>query len=280
MIFLIIIQFLLLLIIESSYSFMPIKICNNNKINNLYETSIDKSSIDRSSIETDLTGYTAFILFNGFDVKNMTALISFENNKKTIFSGGIDQTEPGFWRIIKKEDGTEIIEATHMVLPEYMFFYDTEKTILWKGTLDMKSKRIINGQVITNKKRFGLFSYEKELAKFEGNLIEPGGIVPIIEVPDLSEVPILPPGDFLTPFDMKLYPEIFDPEYVDWFFACEEALALGQTPPPRPKVFWAPKASSKLNDVERQAVENEIISKGKTELRSGNKSLGKKGKGF
>jgi len=107
------------------------------------------------------------------------------------------------------------------------------------------------------------------------------GEIPFIEVPELSEIPILPPDDFLTPFDMKLHPEIFDPEYVDWFFACEEALALGQTPPPRPKAFWAPKASKKLNELEREAVEKEINSKGKTELRSGNKGLGgKKGKGF
>jgi hypothetical protein len=106
----------------------------------------------------------------------MMITLSFDNNKKTTFSGGIDQSEPGFWRIIKSNDGTETIEATHQVLPEYMFFYDTEKTILWKGTLDMKNKKIVNGQVITNKKRFGLFSYEKELAKFEGSLIEPGGI--------------------------------------------------------------------------------------------------------
>lgn len=95
----------------------------------------------------------------------------------------------------------------------------------------MKSKRIVNGQVITNKKRFGLFSYEKELAKFEARIIEPGESVPVIDIPSLSEIPILPPDDFLTPYDMKLHPEIFDPEYVDWFFECEEKLALGQTPP-------------------------------------------------
>ena len=269
---------LLLILINESLGYIPIRINNNNKIN-LYATSID-TSIDTST-QTDLTGYTAFILFDGFDVKNMTALLSFNNNKQTTFSGGIDQYEPGFWRTSKREDGTEIVEATHNVLPEYMFFFDTEKSILWKGTLDMKSKRIVNGQVITNKKRFGLFPYEQELAKFEGTLIEPGMPIPIIEIPDLSQVPLLPPDDFLTPFDMKLYPEIFDPEYVDWFFASEEALALGQTPPPRPKAFWAPKALNKLNDAQREAIEKEIISKGKTELRSGgNKELGKKGKGF
>lgn len=32
---------------------------------------------------------------------------------------------------------------------------------------------------------------------------------------------------------MKRYPEIFDPEYVDWWFAVEEALGKGETPPPR-----------------------------------------------
>ena len=143
----------------------------------------------------------------------------------------------------------------------------------------MKSKRIINGQVTTNKKRFGLFAYEQELAKFEANLIEPGENVPIIDIPTLSEVPILPPDDFLTPFDMKLHPEIFDPEYVDWFFETEEKLALSQTPPPRPRPFWVPR-SDKLDAAAKEKVENEnSSSKGKKELRQ-KEDKGGKGKGF
>lgn len=142
----------------------------------------------------------------------------------------------------------------------------------------MESKRIINGLVTTNSKRFGLFSYEKILANFEANLIEPGGIIPVIEIPELSQVPIAPPDDFLTPFDMKLHPEIFDPEYVDWFFDSEEKLALGQTPSPRPKPFWIPQPTAKLTDSEIEKIENEGISKGKKELRSKEKGL--KGKGF
>jgi hypothetical protein len=36
------------------------------------------------------------------------------------YSGGIDQSEPGFWRVTESESGTVTVEATHQVLPEYM----------------------------------------------------------------------------------------------------------------------------------------------------------------
>jgi hypothetical protein len=77
---------------------------------------------------------------------------------------------------------------------------------------------------------------------------------------------------------MKLHPEIFDPEFVDWFFETEEKLALGQTPPPRPRPFWVPQ-SDKLDATEIEKIENEHASKGKKELRQKEKG-GLKGKGF
>jgi len=40
---------------------------------------------------------------------------------------------------------------------------------------------------------------------------------------------------------MKRYPELFDPEFVEWWFSVEDALARGDTPPPRPKAFFSPK---------------------------------------
>lgn len=84
---------------------------------NHYSTVSSTSSVGSG---LDLSGYTAFINFDGFDVKNMTALISFDKGNQCSYSGGIDQSEPGFYRIVSTEDGREIIEATHQVLPEYM----------------------------------------------------------------------------------------------------------------------------------------------------------------
>jgi hypothetical protein len=41
---------------------------------------------------------------------------------------------------------------------------------------------------------------------------------------------------------MLNYPNIFDEEFVNWWFAQEDALARGETPPPRPKPMFLPKA--------------------------------------
>jgi hypothetical protein len=57
-----------------------------------------------------------------------------------------------------------------------------------------------------------------------------------------------PPDDFLSPNDMKRYPEIFAPEFVDWWFSVEDALARGETPPSRPKAFFVPNANESSDE--------------------------------
>ena len=118
---------------SSSSSSMLInkRIVNSNM--NFYSTSISSSTTTEtptsesqsqsplpSESTIDLTGYTAYIRFSGFDVKNMTALLSFDEGYQCSYSGGIDQSEPGFWRVLTSESGVSTLESTHQVLPEYM----------------------------------------------------------------------------------------------------------------------------------------------------------------
>ena len=93
---------------------------NRKIINRISSTESSTISSMTETSAIDLTGYTAFIRFDGFDVRNMTALLSFTSGNQCSYSGGIDQSEPGFWRVTESESGTVTVEATHQVLPEYM----------------------------------------------------------------------------------------------------------------------------------------------------------------
>lgn len=74
------------------------------------------------------------------------------------------------------------------VLPEYMLFFDLwEPSILWRGRLDTTNSKIVDGEVITNKKRFGLFPYTETLATFEAELLAPGKKLPTISLPSFSD---------------------------------------------------------------------------------------------
>jgi hypothetical protein len=56
------------------------------------------------------------------------------------------------------------IHTSLSVLPEYMLFFDLwEASILWRGKLDPFNNKITDGEVITNKKRFGIFPYTEVL---------------------------------------------------------------------------------------------------------------------
>ena len=113
-------------------------------------------------------------------------------NNEAIFSRGIESSAPGFWRVVKLQDGKENVEVTHPVLPEYMYFFDLwEKTLLWRGELDMKNERIVNGQVIANKKRFGLFPYTETVATFEAELLAPGNKLPDVVLPNFADMNFL-----------------------------------------------------------------------------------------
>ncbi len=78
-----------------------------------------------------------------------------------------------------------------------------------------------DGRVLTNKKRFGIFSYVDTLATFHAHISLKGAPLPKMSIARLSDQKLLAPVDFESPYDIKRYPEYFNPEYVDYFFACE-----------------------------------------------------------
>jgi hypothetical protein len=146
---------------------------------------------------------------------------------------------------VKYEDGKESVEITHPLLPEYLYFFDIwEASILWRGTLDMDSGVVVDGEVITNKKRFGLFPYTEVLATWSARVLSPDEQLPDVPVPQLKDQTFLMPKDFTGPGDMRRYPEIFDRDYVDYMFTVEDAAVRGEEPPPRPQETFVPGASA------------------------------------
>ena len=89
-----------------------------------------------------------------------------------------------------------------------------------------------------------------------------------------------PPDAFETPFDMKNYPQIFSQEFVEYFFAVEEALANGTEPPPRPKAFFVPEVkastSTTSSGIEEKALSDLDALRKNTKKTSSGKSFGNK----
>lgn len=190
---------------------------------------------------TDLTGYTMDVTFTGFNAYNMSCAISLKEKFQVEFSRGLLSPTPGFWRVVGYDGGVEMIEATQPVTAEYMFFFDIEEpSILWRGQIDKANMKIIDGVVITNKKRFGLIPYTETLATFTANLLPPGAALPDIRVPKLSDQRFVPPIEFEDPNDMKNFPQLFDPDFVSWWFSVEDSLARGERPPKRTKKSFSP----------------------------------------
>jgi hypothetical protein len=191
-----------------------------------WNDAIDEQNAAQSA--RDMTGHSLMATFTGFGIKDMPCGMEFKDNFKVIYSRGVESSNPGFWRVIKFEDGREQIEATCPVLPEWMYFFDIwEGSVLWRGELDYENGRVVNGQVLTNKKKFGLFPYQETLATFEGELYTPGDSLPPMVLPSMTDQKFVPPVDFISPLDMERYPAIFDSEYRRWWFSVEDALAAG-----------------------------------------------------
>mmetsp|Transcript_8986 Transcript_8986/g.8875 ORF Transcript_8986/g.8875 Transcript_8986/m.8875 type:complete len:282 (+) Transcript_8986:100-945(+) len=190
----------------------------------------------------DLTGHSLWIKFTGFGVEDMNFAIELNDKFQAVYSRGLESAYPGFWRVVKYDDGRETVEVTQPVLPEYMLFFDLwEASILWRGKLDPVNNRITDGEVITNKKRFGLFPYTETLATFEADLLMPGKKLPEVELPSFEDLRFAPPDSFDSPFDMKSYPQLFDPKFVDYFFQSEDAASRDEDPPERPKQIFIAK---------------------------------------
>jgi len=140
---------------------------------------------------------------------------------------------------------------------------------LWRGQLDIIKNMIVDGEVITNKKRFGLFGYTETIATFKGKLLTPDMEFSKVEVPSLREQTWVPPNDFISPLDMDRFPKIFDKTFMQWFYSVEDALAAGLDPPKRPRAFFA---IGKTDEPAKQ------IRSGKDELGRGLKKISNKKK--
>jgi len=143
------------------------------------------------------------------------------------FGRGIESNAPGFWRTIKYESGETFLEATHIVLPEYLLFFDIwDPKLLWRGRVDLNTNKIVDGEVLTNKKRLGIFPYKETIAVFSGDIYPPEAEIPYVRIPSLLDQRFDPPQDFVSPYDMKRYPQYFSSEFADWWFAVEVTMVL------------------------------------------------------
>ena len=114
---------------------------------------------------TDLTNHKLWCTVDGFNAVGVNCALVLEEGFKVKFTKGISAYSDGFWRVIKMTDGSEVIEATHPIIPEYMLLFDIwEPNILWRGQLNKETMTVSEGQVITNKKRLGIFPYTEVIA--------------------------------------------------------------------------------------------------------------------
>lgn len=209
------------------------------------------TTLSTESSEAKLIGTTLLCNYTGFGgLQSMPAYITLQDKSQAKFFGGMESLKPGFWRLVPSDTPDVLtLEVTHPVLPEYLLFFDIwEPTILWTGDINVRANTIQNGKITTNKNRFGIFPYKDELAVFDAKLVANTADIPKIELPNFADQSFIAPFDFESPYDMKQYPQYFSPEFKEYFFSAEEALARGEEPPKRPKSFFVPNPNSRAGD--------------------------------
>ena len=60
------------------------------------------------------------------------------------------------------------------------------------------------------------------IATFTARILPKNQPIPTILLPSFTNQQFLVPIDFDSPYDMKRYPQYFDPDYVNYFFEREE----------------------------------------------------------
>lgn len=60
----------------------------------------------------DLTGYSLWVKFTGFGVEDMNFAIELNQKFQAVYSRGLESAFPGFWRVLKYDDGKETVEVT------------------------------------------------------------------------------------------------------------------------------------------------------------------------
>eukprot|EP01039_Chlorochromonas_danica_P001907 gene1907-2085_t len=184
------------------------------------------------------------VSFSGFGDIDATCVISLSKRGEVDFSDGLAALQKGMWKIYKAKPTDELwtVEAVHFVRPEYMLFFDIwENFLVWQGKLDVSKLKVIDGKVLNKKKRLGLFPYVDTIATFSADIYTAGQEPPRAVLPSASSLVFEPPEGFEDPGDMVKFPHIFAPDFVEWWFAVEDATARGQPAPPRPKSVFLPR---------------------------------------
>ena len=60
----------------------------------------------------DLTGFSMWVKFTGLGVENMNFGIELNQKFQAVYSRGLESAFPGFWRVVKYDDGRESLEVT------------------------------------------------------------------------------------------------------------------------------------------------------------------------
>lgn len=230
------------------------------------------------SVEADWIGRTLYCNLTGFGIEKINPCISLNEKSVALFSNGIEASKPGFWRVLVDNNNVATLEITHPVPPEYLLFFDIwETSLLWKGEIDLNKNSnnsrlsLTNGKVLTNKKRFGIFPYVDTLATFDAIIYNKDEIAPKTILPNFNKQLWLAPEDFDSPYDMKRYPQYFDPDFIEYFFAVEEALAKGEEPPARPKLVFVPDSNTNEQLIEDKNDGNSKVSSKGFKSSAGNK---------
>lgn len=239
---------------------------NFRRFSSLQSTVAKTSEAIGNDLYKQLVGSRLLVTFDGLGTENMTCLIDLGDNGESLFSGGVESFEKGFWRLVVPSSTSELptLEIIHMITPEYMFFFDTaESKMLWSGKVDMVNRQVISGEVSAKKLRFNIFPYDDIVATFNTTIHLKGEPKPGIEIPEFYIGDFAAPPDFEDPGDIDKFPYLFAPDFVDWWYSVEDAMSRGETPPPRPKNYFVPQKRGTLTNGESAANEGRSSSRGR-----------------
>ena len=158
------------------------KIPNTNKLMAFTSTTSDPNRFPG----TDLTGQKMFCSVNAFSMSEVPCGIELKENFEALYSLGISSESPGIWRVVVYDNGVQILEVTHPVSVEYMLLFDiSDPILLWKGRIE--GRTIVDGEIITNKKKFGIFPYKEILGSFNATLLAPKEPFPRVDLPSFDD---------------------------------------------------------------------------------------------
>jgi hypothetical protein len=98
----------------------------------IYDTAETAEEVGR-----DLTGHSLWVKFSGFGgednvaVEDMNFGIELQENFQANYSRGLESAYPGFWRVIKYDDGRETLEVTQPGMKNFTSYADNDTITLF-----------------------------------------------------------------------------------------------------------------------------------------------------